>query len=330
MKIAFVLPTLFAGSTKRNGIKMQAILWGKALAERGHKVEFVSPWNDYDWQSFDVIHIFSSEDFGLINNLHRKGINNIVMSPIIDTIQSKRAYKFASYWGSQKLRLTSPNFLFRINSNKIQRYCVRSHYEAGFVENSYGVSSDRIDIIPLSYRLSCDNLDLNMKEPYCFHISTLSQERKNVRRLIQASIKYNFKLVLAGSPGSDTAFAPLKELIDNNSNISYLGIISDEELINQYKKAKVFALPSICEGVGMVALDAAMFGCEVVITKIGGPKEYYADLAHVVDPYSVDCIGQGIIKALQGHNQPALKEHMQNNFNFNICVNKLIQMYSKL
>lgn len=46
------------------------------------------------------------------------------------------------------------------------------------------------------------------------------------------------------------------------------------------------------EGVGIVAVDAAIYGCEIVITNIGGPKEYYDNMAYTVNPYNIDDIGK--------------------------------------
>ena len=66
--------------------------------------------------------------------------------------------------------------------------------------------------------------------------------------------------------------ALLKQEIGDYSDIKILGFISEEKKMELYSKAKVFALPSICEGVGIVAVDAAYCGCDIVITNDGCPK----------------------------------------------------------
>jgi glycosyltransferase involved in cell wall biosynthesis len=117
----------------------------------------------------------------------------------------------------------------------------------------------------------------------------------------------------------------MKKIIEDNSNITYLGRVSDEQLMKLYKQAKVFALPSINEGVGMVALEAAAYGCDVVITNIGGPKEYYEDYAFKVDPYNIDQIGTSIILAMHcTTNQPKLQSYVLDNFNLASCVNNIV------
>jgi glycosyltransferase involved in cell wall biosynthesis len=99
-----------------------------------------------------------------------------------------------------------------------------------------------------------------------------------------------------------------------------------------YNKAKVFALPSINEGVGLVALEAAMHGCDIVITNLGGPKEYYPrGMVQTVNPYDIDDIGEAVIKALDDTtSQPQLREHIKNTYNVSSCTDKLIDYYSKI
>ena len=88
--------------------------------------------------------------------------------------------------------------------------------------------------------------------------------------------------------------------------------MSDDQLEDLYRRAKVFCLPSIGEGVGLVALEAASFGCDIVVTRIGGPKEYYDDMAYVVNPYKVDEIGLAVLNALQAiDRQPKLMSYIR-------------------
>lgn len=55
---------------------------------------------------------------------------------------------------------------------------------------------------------------------------------------------------------------------------------------------------SLQEGVGMVALEAAAYGCEIVLTNYGAPKEYYGGRAILVNPMNVDEIGEAIMTAM--------------------------------
>lgn len=207
---------------------------------------------------------------------------------------------------------------------------MRSKYEYEYVNKSYDVPSGQISIIPLSYRIQeCD--DYPAKEHFCLHVSRLTDDRKNVLRLMKAAVKYNFKLVLAGSISSEDDFVPFRKIMKEYDNIIYLGRVSDEKLIDLYRRAKVFALPSINEGVGMVAVEAASYGCDIVVTEIGGPKEYYGDMAFTVNPYNIDEIGKAVCKAMVNMNsQPKLMKYIKVNYRLSKCVKDLVKVYTEI
>jgi glycosyltransferase involved in cell wall biosynthesis len=160
----------------------------------------------------------------------------------------------------------------------------------------------------------------------------MTQPRKNVPRLIEAAKKYGFQLKLVGNTGNANSKDNLLSLIGNATNIEVLGFVSDEELCSLYNRAKVFALPSLNEGVGLVALEAAMHGCNIVITNLGGPKEYYpSGMAQLVDPYNMDDIGLAILRAMDDNTtQPKLRNHLEKTYNVSSCTDLLIKQYAKI
>lgn len=330
MKIGYIIDQTCCVSGPSNGVRMQAIIWAEALVAKGHHVEYIQAWGSYDWKSFDVIHLFGfGESVDFVDNLYQRGCK-LVISPIIDTVQNPKLYKLSTLWGCKRLRLTSPTFRLRQVKDKISLFFARSVYEANYIKVAYGLSDDKVKIVPLSYRSDSKEIAYSIKENFCFHCSSITQVRKNVMRLIQAAIKYKFNLVLAGSTNPPEAFKPFKKLIDANDNIQCLGFVSDEQLEDLYVRAKVFALPSLNEGVGLVALEAAMHGCDIVITNVGGPKEYYAEYAYFVNPLSVDEIGQAVVSAMSSSKQPELKHYIEHNYNLDKCVTDIVTLYSEL
>lgn len=319
MKIAFV--NNFTIVTPINGIKIQALMWKKGLEERGHEVALIEPWKNNDWREYDYIVIFK---YGTALYEYVRTIAplnpNIVLAPIIDSNYSPRLFRFTcKYLKVDALRLRS-NYsdLYKIK-DQIKLYLVRSEYEKRFITEGLGIAEERIKIIPLSSRLPL-NESKQPKENFCLHVSILDDKRKNVKKLIAAAVKYRFELKLAGYIHEPKKF--LKEIM-LYPNIEYVGILSDDELCQYYQRAKVFALPSTYEGVGMAALEAAAYGCDIVMTNIGAPKEYYKGLAYLVNPNDVDDIGKNVLKAMKHSNQPILKKHIIENFNINNCMSLL-------
>ena len=332
MNIAYIMYPGACYMGAGDGSKMQAEIWIKELERKGHHVERINPWGHYDWKSFDIIHVFG---FGLWNYdiIHwGSGLNpNFVFSPIIDTNTSIWKYRIATHFGCERLRLFSQNYALRRLKKDIKLFFARTEYEARYLREGYGINDDKIALVPLSFRETAINQDIK-KEPFCLFVGTMTQPRKNVPRLIEAAKKYHFQLKLVGNKGNRESEAKLKKLINDASNIELLGFVSDEELSSLYNRAKVFALPSINEGVGLVALEAAMHDCNIVITNLGGPKEYYpSGLAQLVNPYDIDDIGKGILKAMNDKNsQPKLRHKLEKKYNVSICTDLLIKYYSKV
>ena len=332
MRIAYIMYPGACYMGAGDGQKMQAEIWAKELERKGHQVDRINPWGHYDWKSYDVVHVFG---FGLWNYdmIHwGSGINpNFVFSPIIDTNTSMWKYRMATHIGCKKLRLFSQNYALRQLKPDIKLFFARTKYEAEYLRKGYGIEDQKIAIVPLSYRETRYDPSI-AKEPFCLFAGTMTQPRKNVPRLIEAAKKYGFNLKLVGNKGNAESEAKLRSIIGNANNIEILGFVSDEELTSLYNRAKVFALPSINEGVGLVALEAAVCGCNIVITNLGGPKEYYKEgLAEIVNPYDIDDIGKGVINALNNNtSQPQLRDSIVKNYNVSTCVDILINNYQRI
>jgi len=332
MKIAYIMYPGACYMGSGDGSKMQAVIWRQELIRKGHQVDLISPWGEYDWKSYDVIHVFG---FGLWNYdmIHWGSHLNprFVFSPIIDTNTPMWKYQLATFVGWSKLRLFSQNYILRKLKSDIIRFYARTQYEANYLIKGYGISPEKVKIVPLSYREYMRDLSIR-KEPFCLFVGTMTQERKNVFRLIDAAKKYKFKLVLVGNTGNDESLNRLKSRIGDNQNIEVKGFVSETELTTLYNKAKVFALPSINEGVGLVALEAAVCECNIVITNLGGPKEYYPNNSvELVNPYNIDEIGSAVMKAIDDNSQqPSLKNFIKKEYNVSNCVDKLIASYKEI
>ena len=331
MKIAIIKPTETISPT--GGVKVQGEMWKQGLEQLGHSVSLVGSWDNVDWKSFDIILFiqFGGILRGMVNALYP--INpNLVIAPIIDTNFSPFQFKLiCKYLGNSKIKLSNVFHDFYSVRNKFKLYLVRSEYEKRYVTQSLGISEDKVKIIPLAYRVTPPE-SVPIKENFCFHASLLADERKNVGRLIKAAQKYKFKLVLAGNIRSSKEKEWLNNLLNGYDNISYVGRVSDNQLFDFYSRAKVFALPSINEGVGMVALEASTYGCEIVLTNLGAPKEYYNGMAYLVNPYDIDSIGMAVMNALsgKGNHQPLLREYIVTYYNQQACYSSLEESLKRI
>ena len=310
------------------GVKIQAEMWRDGFVMLGHQAELVNMWDTPDWKTYDAIIIFG---YGGSFRLWMNGLSwnnkNLAVAPIIDPHLSKRNFRFlVKYWGCHKyLGLTTRFHDLYLGTRKAKIFFTRSNEETEYLSYCCDIPRERIFQIPLSVRFE-PLKEMPKKEDFCLHFSRLRAENKNVKRLVEAAVKYGFQLKLGGVLNGDDERRWLHNLIDGHDNIEYIGLVSDDELKEWYRRAKVFALPSLQEGVGMVALEAAGYGSEIVLTSLGAPKEYYDGRAELVDPYSVDSIGQGIMKCLNGqrNSQPELMQYIEKKYSLLAITHQIV------
>lgn len=336
MKIAYIIRPHSVLAGRFDGIRSQAVTWGSALVDKGHQVDYIDNWGNYDWSSYDVVHFFGSGSWVNTIRIHLSKMNDkFVYSPIYDPnpflesksqhIQKKISKLTRGKWNCALYDVCREYKGYR-------KILVRSEYESDMIQRLFDVSKNNIVKVPLSYSHILNyEYNLPMKENFVFHMSLFTQPRKNVIRLVKAAQKYGFKLKIAGYPGTEDAYKEFMDVVNNAPNIKILGFVSEEEKKDLYRRAKVFALPSINEGVGIVAVDAALYGDDIVVTNIGGPKEYYNGMAEIVNPYSVDEIGQACIRLLNGKTyQPELRKYIRENYSLDVIADKLISVYKTL
>ena len=325
MNIGLILPHV--AFTYYAGIPVQGRFWKEGLETLGHHVCLLNNWDKFDLESLDYLIILGQGIFiaDIVNSYKRYPKLKIVSAPIIDWHKSLFEFKMrCKYFGWHKGGFIKPlHELYEVR-DKIDFFLARSEFERNVIVKGLDVNPSKVKVVPISLRFKdAPVVDYSQKEDFCLHVSRLRDLGKNVPRLVEAAKKYGFNLKLAGTlHGKDKKW--LNDLIAGADNIEYLGRLSDEDLIEVYKRTKVFALPSIVEGVGMVALEAAIYGAEVVLTNIGGPKEYYNGRAVLVNPYDVDSIGKGIMEAFENKKaQPELREYVLENYTLQACSKKL-------
>ena len=329
MKIGLIIPS--ASISPTGGVKIQGEMWKKGLEELGHKCDLIDFWQNNDWGSYDAVIVLGFGGFlRTFAKYFKRLCKNFVLAPIIDPRLSRPLYKILTkYYGCQKIGLTNRFHDLYLSAKYFDLFLARSQFEADYISYCLDVPKNKIKIVPLSIRTPIAD-SMPPKENFVLHISRLYAPNKNVKRLIQAAIKYDFQLRLGGILNGDVEKQWLNNLIGGHDNIKYIGLLSEENLVKWYSRCKVFALPSLVEGVGMVALEAAAQGAEIVLTNDGAPKDYYKGRAYLVNPKSVDEIGQACITALHGDKQPGLLDYVREHYSMESCTKMLVKALNNM
>ncbi len=165
-----------------------------------------------------------------------------------------------------------------------------------------GIDAERIRVVPEApvltkppeHIITAMKTKYGLKGDYLMAIGVT--KLKNTENIISAfhlnRAGKDIKLILAGrSSGTN---------LKSERNIRFLGHIPRQDLAAILSGSRGLVFASVYEGYGIPILDAFNCGVPVVTSDIGSMPEVAGGAAALVDPSSVNSIGEGIEKILRG------------------------------
>lgn len=165
-----------------------------------------------------------------------------------------------------------------------------------FQHSNFGVLKEQFTVKP-NFTFATKVFQSVAREEHFLFIGRLSGE-KGIETLLHAFKDSPFFLKIAGD-------GPLKDLVFNSTkqsaNISYLGNLTSEKVIDELQKAQALIFPSICfETFGLVNIEAFANGTPVIASNIGAPQSLIIDgyNGFHFQPGNVNDLKQNLIKFL--------------------------------
>jgi len=320
LRVGFLVPAGFAVGNPANGILEQARRQAEGLRRRGHEVFELNPWCWREPATLDVLHFFlgGPELHGIESAFVARGPAVLAFSPIIDSNQSFAAYRVVAALGSLSRRVMTIPGMLRRQARASSVVICRSRHEAARVERSLGVPASRIAIVlngtAAPSRPVRDAAELRsalgLPDEFALHVGAYTQERKNALRLADAAQRLGYALVLAGHAAPGPVLDALQRRAAANRSLRLLGYVDEATKSALYSSCRVFCLPSLHEGTGLAALEAAACGAGVLITERGGTQDYFAGHARYVNPTDEDSIERGLREAWKAGRGEALRERV--------------------
>ena len=338
MRIGFMIPSDWA-LVRGHGVVAQARHQAEALESIGHTVDLLNPWRWQDMKDLDVLHFFAPCALfpafrDRFPDQHR---TLVAYSPIIDSNQSFTAYRLAADLGSFSSRLLTIPGIGRAQAQHCDVVICRSQHEQRRVTEGLRISMAKVEIVlngcsePRKLDIGADSIidSLELPKDFVLHISAFTQERKNVLRLSQAAAELGFPLVIAGYATAGPILDELKQRIRQGQRIILLGFVDEATKAALYSRCRVFCLPSHHEGTGLVAVEAASYEANLVITRNGGPPDYFLEMAEYVDPFDLADIRRGLAVAWDRPKNDRLKSHLMGTLSWEHSARTLADVYSK-
>lgn len=128
--------------------------------------------------------------------------------------------------------------------------------------------------------------------------------RKNLGRTIagllgSGSISKQRPLVVVGSgDGKGEVLSAAAEAAVEEGTLIFAGHVTDAELRWLYENAAAAIFASLGEGFGMPPVEAAYFGCPLVVSDLPVFRETVGEWATFVDPMSPEDIARGVVEVL--------------------------------
>lgn len=144
---------------------------------------------------------------------------------------------------------------------------------------SLGINEEVIHIIP--YGVDCNKFkaiskDKSNKKLRLIYVGGISY-RKGIHHLLNVISKFDPKKVDLTLIGNYDSKSRLYLDYNKKSNIHFEGFITSDILANKYNEADVFVFPTLCEGYGLVVLEALSSGLPVICSDHAGGNDAIID-----------------------------------------------------
>jgi len=150
---------------------------------------------------------------------------------------------------------------------------------------------------------------------------------KNQLNLIKALNNTRFKLMIVGdcSPNHAAYYEECRQIAANN--VSFIKHLPQDELVEYYRRARVHILPSWFETTGLSSIEAALMGCNIVISDRGDVREYFDNDAFYCDPASPPSILAAIERASTAPVNEHLRQRILENYTWQHAATQTFKAY---
>ncbi len=315
------------------------------LEKQGIKIQLFDMWNDR-LQKGDILHVFGSvkEALGLIEIAKTKGVK-IVHSPII--WYNWQSTLCIAYHLKDRLlcilRQAAKTFCPMIPSARKKMMGLAdvvlagSQMEANQINRYFLIPKDRIKTIHYGVDKIFDGVDKQLFErkfglkDFVLTVGRI-EPRKNQLHFIRAMRGIGRPIVIIGGYVSTHKDYFERCQQEADSNVHFLGELpmDSEELRSAYAACNTFVLATWFETPGLAALEAALAGAKIVITREGSTKEYFKEFVEYINPASVSDIRKKTESVLKQLKDDRLRNHIQKHCLWEHAATKTIELYREL
>lgn len=325
------------------GVRMQSTKTAIHLKKLGVTIDLFNPWDETDLAAYDLIHLFlaSNETLTIANRL--RGLNcKLVVSPVFFTRRSasiiRQSIAIERIAGRMVKGIFSDYSIKAFVCKAADLVLPNTASEAGLIRDGFGIPDENITVVPngVDSRFLGASPELFRSEydvkNFTLFVGDASARRKNVLTLLQQHTPTDKPLVIIGKFDQSDYSRRCIEMINSRENVLYLGPLTHDDpmLASAYAAADVFTLPSQFETPGIAALEAALAGCKIAITNVGGTREVFGNHAAYIDPENKTSIMRAIRNAHEKPGDGSLKNRILENYTWESTAKQTLEAYKRI
>ncbi|UTW63412.1 glycosyltransferase family 4 protein [bacterium SCSIO 12741] len=360
MKVALIArSTLYSG---KGGDTVQIVKTAEYLRKLGVEADIILSGEPVDYSNYDLLHFFNIiRPDDIISHVRKSNLPFVISTIYVDysvldmkirgvlfrTLYSVLGRDRVEYlkavarWIKSGEAITSKDYLLRGHRNCI-RYLIQkanlmlpnSQSEINRLMKDYNCSGP-FKVIPNAVDAAIfdgSNTQSGKERKGVISVGRF-EYRKNQLNLIRALKNTDHTLTLVGDPSPnqisyyEQCMEEAKELGDRFKLFSFM---EHDKLVELFSEQRVHVLASWFETTGLVSLEAAMQGCEIVITNRGDTEEYFGKYAFYCDPESPDSIREAVESSFKESRLGDFQDHIRANYTWERTAEKTLQAYKEV
>jgi glycosyltransferase involved in cell wall biosynthesis len=346
--------------TDAGGDTVQLTSTAKYLRELGVNVDIKLSKDVTDFANYDLVHFFNIirpadiivhadklkipyvistiyVEYNELEKVLRKGLLKILFNLLTpDTIEYM---KCVARWLKKGDKIRSKYYLFGGHRRSVIKslngaalLLPNSHSEYNRLSNFYKVKRP-YTVIPNAIDTEIFNtLTVHADKKYENTVVCIGriEVRKNQLKLIESmkSLPYRLVLIGKGAPNQPDYYNECRNTA--GSNVEFIDFLEQHKIASILKAAKVHVLPSWFETTGLVSLEAAVMGCNIVVTHKGDQSEYFEKYAYFCDPADTGSIRNAVRQAFEGPKSNEFRDKILNEYTWKIAAEKTLEAYKTI
>ena len=156
--------------------------------------------------------------------------------------------------------------------------------------------------------------------------------RKNQLNFLKAMMDTDYRIRFIGNvfPQFQSYYDELKGIALERGNVEFISHLSQEDLFKHTMEAKVNVLTSWIETPGLVSLEAAYAGCNIVVSDKGSVRDYFKDYAFYCMPDNLESIKKATIEAMESEASSDLRDLIKQDYSWSTTAEQTLNGYQSV